>query len=175
MRAAFAYATHPDVDVVVIAARWYFYFANQERRGAAYAESTTASALTKLREMISLLVKEGKQVYVILDNPVGATVDPHQLVRRVVSSSGFRIDTSQISRELVERALGLIARDVQKAALESGATVINPLDFLCGKRTCPVISTENEPIYRDMWNLEPSFVRENAGFIDVVMTRKSNL
>jgi len=168
---ALEYATRPDVDTIVIAAHWSFYFTYFHKGTADKAVSlkpNAAPALEELGELMKHFVRAGKRVYVVLDNPGGIPIGPHQLIHRTAFPLEFSVVTAPIERSTVELRLRPIGKEIAKRAAEAGATVIDPLEYLCNSTACPVVDSDNKPIYHDMWNLRPSFVRERATFIDEI-------
>ena len=47
-----------------------------------------------------------------------------------------------------------------------------PMDFVCDDLYCPSVDLKGEPMYKDRAHLRPSYVRQNASFIDTVVTSR---
>ena len=170
LRKAVVYANRPDVNTVVIAACWHFYFGDFQEAGHPGGSGSlvpeSIRAFRELEALIETFVRRGKRVYIVLDNPTGAGVDPHRLIRRTLSPPGFTVVGSPVDRDSVERELFPVTTEIERIAAKTGAKVLNPLNSFCDRTECPVISSDGEPLYHDMFNLRPSFVRERAAFID---------
>jgi SGNH domain (fused to AT3 domains) len=95
---------------------------------------STESALTNLKSMMDGFIKSGKHVYLVLNIPVGLGLDPR--------ARAYWLGKSPVSlnRSEVVTALEPIDSKLRKISLEVGATVINPLDYLCQERvkSCPL-------------------------------------
>ena len=170
LQRAVEYANNPKVDTVVIAACWYFYFMKfsdfDDFGDAVPLKPGTDGALGALTHMIKDFVVAGKRVYIILNIPVGASFDPHLIIRRSVLPPGFTVNTNPLDRDEIEKGLRPIESKLVKIAQDTGATVIDPKNSICNKATCPVVSTRGDFMYNDAWNLNPSYVQSDATFID---------
>lgn len=173
IRRAIAYAGDPNVDTVVIAACWYYYmaaYADLDHFGEpAPLKGSAFRVFGELTEMIRRFVGEGKKVYVVLDIPIGPHFDPHLIVQRRVQAPGFILHLGARDRSEIDRALQPISNRLSDVARVTGAHIIDPMEYLCDRQVCPVVSDSGEPIYRDMWNLRPSYVATSAQFMDEVM------
>jgi len=162
---ALEYARGPAVDTVVIGACWYLHFL-RSLGDTVPLKPGSDRALQTLRETIVELVSAGKRVYVLLDMPVGTGFDPRQMIRRTLTSPGFVVDISTPKRAAVESVLEPIRSRMIRTAGAAGATLIDPMDWLCNGTTCPAVSSHGEPLYQDAWTLRAAYVREHARFID---------
>jgi peptidoglycan/LPS O-acetylase OafA/YrhL len=151
------------VGKVILAALWDNYF----RDGQTYlrsdgpthpldeSEASQSRALEKIGDRIGQLVKDGKRVFVILEIPNAAAF-------AVSWPTGWsRLRQTPKTPESVARAVGEIAS-------KAGATVIDPMDFLCDQSTCPAMTEAEEPIYRDSDHLRATFVQHHATYIDQI-------
>jgi hypothetical protein len=71
-----------------------------------------------------------------------------------------------LSRVAMEKFNGEISGKLEKIAEVTGAQIIKPMDHLCGKDTCPVLTQQGNLIYFDENHLRASFVRESATYVD---------
>jgi hypothetical protein len=156
------YASNPSVERVVISANWYLYLGDLTKSGGRTAEEV----LNDLRSMIAAFVKDGKRVYVVLNIPNGADLDPRRMIRRTVWSPGFTTDIHPPKRSDMIKIVGPIAIRLREIAQSTGAVVIDPMEFLCNATVCPVVSASGEPMYKDGGHLRPSYVRENVRYLD---------
>ena len=174
-RGAMEVADDPRVKSVVFGASWPSYLRNQvtylegERLPLTVDGPETDRAFAMLAQEFRRLSDSGKRVYVVLDNPVDSAFDPASMLRSRLP--GFRATeplTSVPRSRVVERSRVVNAR-LMEAARIGGATVIDPVDFLCGPTACPTVSNQGKPIYRDNNHMRASFVRERATYIDSVL------
>lgn len=155
---------------VVIAGAWNSYLGdgygllgNYGQAGQDYEE-----ALLRLSKYIIELTKNNKKVFIILNIPTGKGLDPKNMAKRNFAyfPDVFSIHDSGISQKSIDDKYGFIRNDLIRVANNSGAIVINPVNFLCKDLICPSVDADGEPIYKDEVHLRPSFVRKNAHFID---------
>jgi peptidoglycan/LPS O-acetylase OafA/YrhL len=163
-------ANDPKVDTIVIGASWYVYFVavqDQNHLGQpGPLRAGTDRALDSLKRTVAELIRRGKQVYIVLQMPVGTRLDPHQLIRRAFFPPKSIVDARSPRTSEIMRAIGPINSKLREVAQETGAKVIDPVPSLCTSTMCPVISPAGDPIYRDWNHLRPSYVRDNVTFLD---------
>jgi peptidoglycan/LPS O-acetylase OafA/YrhL len=165
---AYEFARSSDAKAVVIAAQWNGYFTS----GTYFYDSTpltqqTASekALTDLQADIHALVRAGKQVYVVLNIPIGVEFSPAYRLNR--TSTGIELlPVKAVPRALLPPIYKQIAENLSGAAAAAGATVIDPLSFLCDAAACRTANSDRSPIYKDGVHLRASYVRENIDYLD---------
>ena len=125
-------------------------------------------ALTKFEHLIFNLVKAGKRVFVILETPTSPVYDPETMLptgwHRLLGSPRLSDDPK---RSDMERLNAEYSEHVQVIAKSAGARVINPMDYLCDERVCP-ISTDGHFRFYDYDHLRASFVRDHATYIDQI-------
>lgn len=167
MERALEYGLRPEVDTIVIAAYWRLYSAVDVRDfSGTTMRPATDTALEELRRAIAALVARGKRVYVVLHIPTHPLLDPRQMIHRNLQAPAFTVDARSPTRSQVDAAVGPIGRKVRDIASQAGAVIIDPLESLCTATTCPAITAEGEPMYRDFAHLRPSWVREHVRFLD---------
>jgi hypothetical protein len=59
---------------------------------------------------------------------------------------------------------------IRKAALNAGAVVLEPREWLCTAGVCPVTDSEGEPLYVDGYHLRADFVRLHLRALDFLAT-----
>jgi peptidoglycan/LPS O-acetylase OafA/YrhL len=166
---AVRYANDPNVDTVVIGGTWYLYFVDfpDTQFGAAGPlKPGTDRALDSLERVVAAWVRHGKRVYLVLNMPVGISLDPREMIRRTLLPPAFRIDIHSPARAAIDAALGPIDARLERLARETGATVIDPVPSLCNATSCPAITPDGEPMYHDANHLRPSYVRDSVHFLD---------
>lgn len=178
-RKSVEYATQMGVDTVVFAADWWAYLEGSVRyyvleNGVKYplkSEEGLTKALDRFRSMLFGLHKAGKQVFVVLNIPIGPEVDPRSMLHRSFLGIELKVGPPVQLSALVSR-YGVFEKKLKDTALEAGAKVIEPIDYLCANNVCPIVNAGGDPIYMDATHLRPSYVRKHATFIDPVMRMK---
>ncbi|QDG73332.1 acyltransferase family protein [Janthinobacterium tructae] len=173
--AAYDLANQDDVDTVVIGAAWYGYFKNNyaellvESNGKRYAfpeEIAMEKAYQSLQTSVELLKKHGKRVYLIMQPPSGGAFDP----RNMYAGSRFKsiYPLPQIPDVAVEKFLRESAgprKRLSAIAEQTGAVLIDPLNYLCSQETCPVLDAEGKPLYTDPIHMRPAYARRVASYL----------
>jgi hypothetical protein len=152
-------------DAASAAADRYYYLDGKTRRrfmggnGAEFALNTLETVMTTL--------SKHKQVYLLLDNPVGDGFGPEQFVK------GGRLGNMQVERmsptapwDPKQKALH---ERMRQMAIRSGAIVIDPIPTLCKNDQCTRADTESTPIYKDAGHLRAEYVRKFSIYIDGAM------
>jgi peptidoglycan/LPS O-acetylase OafA/YrhL len=182
--AAIKYAKSADVQSVVIGALWFGYLSGEfarrnrfryfYRMGPTRAEINresrgTSLFLRELKAEISELKNAGKHIYLILNTPMAPMLDPINLYRRV---SGVNSHLKGVATAEVIARYGDIATSLREVAKQAGATIIDPMDFLCSAERCASVEENGEAIYRDISHLRPSFTRYKIKYLDAVISLK---
>jgi peptidoglycan/LPS O-acetylase OafA/YrhL len=170
LQSAVEYAKDPRVDTVVIGFCWYAYFVgilDSDRVGEPGAlVQGSDRAIEDVRRMVAGFVNQGKRVYLVLQLPVDAGFAPMQMVRRTVVGSGFRIDARPATRATLAQTFNPFISRLTQIAKDAGATVIDPMNYVCNAQACSPLTPGGEPMYHDSWHLRTSYIREHADFID---------
>lgn len=163
---ALAYAQRKEVATVVLASAWFGYFMT-ESQGRWSINPDSLPALARLRETIAGLRKLNKQVYIVLAGPMDRKLDPMARIRRTVLPPGFEVRAIPAPTKLeIQARFGGIEALLRQIASDTGAHIIDPMDALCDRTTCPALTANGEPIYLDTGHLRPSFMRASASFVD---------
>ncbi|WP_027729906.1 acyltransferase [Variovorax paradoxus] len=172
-------------DAVVFGGCWNCYFSETGKPNAANAEADryyysdgktrhrfmggggVDLALNMLEAVMTNLAKH-KQVYLVLDNPVGEGYGPEEFVK------GGRLGNMSVApmsptTEWVSAQRGLHER-MRQIAIRSGAIVIDPIPTLCKGTQCTRADADATPIYKDAGHLRAEYVRKFATYIDVAMS-----
>jgi hypothetical protein len=175
---AIAYARKPEVATIIIAAAWNNYFYDIDPRYSYYfsdgqykeylAADTVASqrAFRAFEAMIESFVKQGKEVYIVLQIPVGKGLDPRLMIQRELGSLTFNVVAGPVKRSDVNHQLAPTTAKLVEIANRHGVGVIDPLDTLCNEEECPTVEPDGSPIYRDEGHLLPSYVRAKVRYLD---------
>jgi peptidoglycan/LPS O-acetylase OafA/YrhL len=135
----------------------------------------SAAGRTNLARFISLLVGNGKRVYLILQNPEGDELDPrHMLAGSRLSKLAVK-PKDQITFDLnaFRARYGKIQDDLRTIAAANGATAIDPFETFCNGGTCPVLDAAGDALYLDTNHPRNSYVRASASFIDATLVPNS--
>jgi hypothetical protein len=166
------YAGRQNIDTVVIAGCWYGYFSAfvnfRDFGKRAPLKPYTQKALHSLRATLESFVRSGKRVYIVLNIPVGAGLDPR------ARAYWYGTDPAVAGKADVAAALESIDSKLREMAGEVGATVIDPLEYLCAGAQCPAVSGDRKSMYRDLWHLRPSYVRDEVTYLDGILSRSLN-
>jgi hypothetical protein len=168
MHRAFEYARAPTVDAVVISACWSCYLLSFDDSLDRFGRVNTDAnqALESFHREIQSLVHAGKRVYVVLGIPMSPDLDPRSLIHRIIVPPGFRVVISSPERSELEKSAEPIKSTLIKVSQAAGASVIDPMQSLCDETVCSPVSANGDPVYRDWFDLSPSYVRENVRFLD---------
>jgi peptidoglycan/LPS O-acetylase OafA/YrhL len=156
-RAAMDLAASPQVKVVVFGGNW-----KVEPSGKYGLESLAAFGTA-----IEDLVKQGKKVFVILDNAQGEEFDPRAILRKSLLERLIGRGSPEIPEQLSVDARPFRARsnarmgDLPTVAAARGAKTVDPYSFLCEQDACPVIE-RGEAVYSDDNHVRPFFVVARA-------------
>jgi peptidoglycan/LPS O-acetylase OafA/YrhL len=172
---------NPDVDTIVVAADWsgYFlgvgtedesyYFEDQTTKGT--LENTMGSdasnkAFLAFEAMIRGFTNDHKAVYIVLPSPTGTIFRPRNMITRSFSDFSFRIRPPNIlTTDLVSQLRPVVVK-LREIAARTGAVTIDPIASLCSGTTCPVLTSDGQPIFKDASHLNPEFVRANVRYLD---------
>jgi peptidoglycan/LPS O-acetylase OafA/YrhL len=175
--AGLAFAHRPLVKTVVISAWW-----DQYTKTIEYLATDTASNAVPLgladprfdsvfdqfeRDLASL-TREGKRVFVILPSPAPGNQIPLSRVPSWLVEMGQHNKPQVLSRDAFENETGWISGRLREVSAKSGATLIDPADFLCARDVCPTSMASGIPIYWDDNHLRAAFVAKHATYLDQV-------
>jgi SGNH domain (fused to AT3 domains) len=172
VRAAYDYAISSDAKAVVVAAQWDAYFATDlfkidwQSLGSAVGRTLALSALHRDLEAIRAA---GKQVYLVLNIPVGLTFAPRAWLKRTLSGIEM-VPIETVPQNAIPAIYSQIATDLRQIAEAAGAVVIDPFVTLCDPQACKVADERGAPIYKDGAHLRASFVRDHIDYLDRVFT-----
>jgi hypothetical protein len=174
MESALKYANdNAYVKNVVIGAQWNGYLSHGFALIGKFGVDSKdyVDSLSRLSAYIRQLKIAGKTVFLVLNIPSGQELDPRYMALREFKRfpNFLNVRDGGIKRESIVASYGTIQDDLRKVAELNGAIVISPLDYLCNSVECPSVDDKGEPIYKDRTHLRPTYVRQNATFIDKVL------
>ena len=172
-------ARDTNVDSVVIGAEWGLYFRPASGFVVAVGDSryrldTSAGrelARVELEKLLSGLVKDGKRVYILQDNPNSQHFHPAYIYQRGFLDGGFALRSEGISRPDVLERSAFDRAFVRTIAAASGAQIIDPLEYLANGDVFPALSENGDPIYIDTNHLRASYVRAHIRYLDQTLDR----
>ncbi|MHA6643008.1 acyltransferase family protein [Mesorhizobium sp. A623] len=150
-KAAMEVARSDAVVKVVLAGDWPRFFVDGQltKQGQSFALDLQA------------LISDGKEVFLIGRPPMDKRFEPLTLARKAIT------DWSVMRAEAEDEES---MADLGKVAALAGATLINPLDFLCGPDRCPVV-VDGKPLYNDASHIRAGYAASSATFIDGLVER----
>jgi len=161
----------PEIDRVVIVARWGMYFKKNHDyffEGLRLSEACARdAALDALGRMISELVASGKKVWVVLNIPTSPLLAPESSHPRKFSGE-FQKETLVYKKANFLCEYGSLRENLKQVSVNNGAIVIDPLDFLCHGEECIGENAEG-PIYQDEAHLLRSFIRSHVTYLDATV------
>ncbi|MFP5422408.1 MAG: SGNH hydrolase domain-containing protein [Gammaproteobacteria bacterium] len=159
----------PEIDRIVIGAQWNGYLSLGFGLASTVSEGDAAyqAILSGLSKFIREMVADGKKVYLITNIPTGKKLDPKYMARRDISAfpDVFKMRDGGVSKSNLESKYGGIRKDLIRVGNESGAVVIDPVDYLCVTH-CESLDAQGNPMYKDSSHLRPMFVRDKVFFLD---------
>lgn len=179
-------AASSEIKNVVIGAQWtkyvstnsQFYIQKNDRKILINDNSEGYKlALSALKEKILELRKLNKNVYFIMNIPVGPDFAPLNSIKRSISLQPVKVEAKVVTRAEFESKHMNYFKDLKQLALEAGAIVIDPLDHLCSGPSgqCLVIAKDGRPIYKDNSHIRPFYIREYTHYFDKALTGVSTL
>jgi hypothetical protein len=170
-----ALALQDDVKAVVIGASWISYFNNspyylEGDGGGPLSVGTPAwnNAFAVLEATMRAVVDRGKPVWLVLNMPSSPSLMPLLSLRRSLAGGTSFVPLS-LDRAEFERTWAPIKAKLIEAAKASGASVIDPMPWLCDAAACPGQTADGVPLYTDGGHLRASWVREHATFLDATL------
>jgi SGNH domain-containing protein/acyltransferase-like protein len=174
--AAYDYAKSSDATIIVVAAQWNRYFTSDvfkiESQPLRSAIGRTL-ALSALRIDLEAIRAKGKQVYLVLNIPIGPKFAPRAWLKRTLSGIEV-VPVYFVAQDTFPGIYRQIAADLRQIAEAAGAIVIDPFATLCDPEACKAADERGAPIYKDRAHLRASFVRDHIDFLDQVFTARRN-
>lgn len=171
---AFGLSDSGNFTTVVLGGAWNWYFRSGEyaldvegKRTLLNTAEGMNAALKRLEESIYAWKRSGKDVVLLLDNPLSQNNDPHWFANRLSANpqSGFEANRTAPADpyEL------MIEARLKALASRMGARIIAPRDAICDPKSCTVTDSSGRPIFRDSGHFDPDWANRNATFIDAAV------
>ena len=168
--------SHPEIDKVILSGNWYehllgngHYFDDGLARYPISLNSTGYKlAIQALGRYIQTLQALGKEVYFVMNIPIGSEFHPKHIIQRSILDFPNVLSTRDggLSHQTLMSRYGQIRSDLIDVAIKNGATLIDPKESLCTEDFCPSVDRFGIPIYLDSNHLHPAYTRKYADFID---------
>jgi peptidoglycan/LPS O-acetylase OafA/YrhL len=116
-------------------------------------------------------ITDKKRVYLILNIPTGAELAPknmftgsrlHEITAKPVAGISFDFGGFEQRYAEINKILAAIAE-------QSGATLIDPIPYLCPQAHCPVFDADGRPLYLDSSHMTRSYAIRAATYIDATL------
>ena len=127
----------------------------------------------KLNERGEIFVKDllelrklSKEIVIISNSPSNKRFSLSKLSKLFRKRLEFKLPDTFVERNKIERIRPI--SELKYISEVTGATFINPFDYLCDFDKCP-ITRQGLPLYRDNNHITASFARSNALFIDELL------
>jgi peptidoglycan/LPS O-acetylase OafA/YrhL len=124
-----------------------------------------------LETTLKEFTRKGKRVVIVSSSASSFTFDPQFKLHRIRTPPQASWRLHPVSRRELERFLAPVNARLFTVARNSGAEIINPLDYLCQGDVCPAVGADGLPLYRDNNHLRASRVASLATYIDDVLRR----
>ena len=171
-------AMSPGIRTVVLNSYWDDFFRrkllyrleDRERTPIEFADARTDSMFNDFAADIARLVKSGKKVFVVLTIPIGANdeFDPRKWLPGRLRMEQPKTIRSISSNDYRRRSDPVLGR-VRRAAEQAGATVIDPVPFMCDSSKCATTDAKGNALYMDARHLRASVARSRAVWIDAAL------
>jgi peptidoglycan/LPS O-acetylase OafA/YrhL len=156
----FRFAATSPAKTIVMGAQWFGYLnaaANDAERSKMYAA---------IRSEVLELRSKGKEVFLILNIPIGIEFDPKSRTTRDLF--GIEVRPAKPIPEASNQQYKIVSDNLKQIAVETGALTIDPFEALCHNQLCLTSDDQGRPAYKDVAHLRAEFVERNATFIDRV-------
>jgi peptidoglycan/LPS O-acetylase OafA/YrhL len=177
---AIARAGASQVSTVVFSAWWEMYFGYESNGNKVSSLRRIGDGPRTIRPSLQMadltmsdfgrairsLTTHGKRVFVILSNPAAIFYNPLAMVSRITGVTQAR----DLDRGALQTTLPIIDR-LRAVSIQSGATVIDPVPYLCGESVCRTTTDSGLPMYKDNDHLRSSYVARYATFIDQIYSQ----
>lgn len=152
-------ASYPKNDP----ADYDYYFLNHGTKEYFRNGRGTELALTGLERLLAALAKH-KDVYLLLDNPVGDNFDPHNFLNRHVFTSTDTPDARRNTKIALPQLQ--IREKLMDIAKQAGVKIIDPMAKLCRDEICARWTIDEQPVYKDGSHLSALWIERYADYLD---------
>ncbi len=174
-------AGEADVKTVVIGSAWseyfdvetrypkaqptdyeYYYLGAGNERHSFRGGGGDRLALQRFENYLEQIARTRK-VYLLLDNPVGESLDPHRFLDRHLACAAGPVRAADWT---IPAAQLRVREELIDVARQAGVEIIDPSAALCSGPACARVTPEGMPIYADSSHLSAPWVLEHAGYLD---------
>ncbi len=162
----------PTISIVVFSYFWALNYGTSkvDRHRIPPATSSEMDQLDRRWEALTKsLLKAGKRVYFVLDNPFGREIEPRFLVQRSLLH-GIRIMITPLPKTRAMSRDEPVRSRLLKIVQETGSQAIDPMQYLCDATLCPALYPDGMPIYKDYDHLSDETVIKHVRYLDVLVT-----
>jgi SGNH domain (fused to AT3 domains) len=163
----------PAIKTVVIAGSWAGLV--EETKFYRVGDSTRTGIEGELREnqwvwesfesQVRAIIASGREVVLILMSPNHPAFTPGDMAIR--EGLGFRVQIpSPVPRSVVAARNVFADQKLAQIAERTGATLLDPKDWLCLAETCSALDEQGRLIYKDTMHVRPSIARERFTVLD---------
>ena len=167
------------IGTIVIGAAWGGYqnpAIGIRRHGVLLRMGNPAGAdafYANLEDEIRRLVRADHRVYLVLTPAANGRFNPQEMITRSVL--GFHVDRNVLKGvpvRLLRAGDGTINRRLRAVATAAGATILDPLQDVCGSGpVCYAFYGRGRPKFVDGLHLTPGFVAHHIRVFDSILTR----
>ena len=179
---ALKYAESSDFDHIMIVSMWYNYFSSDAKnvcfvvtnscvtaKDGVEAASLLGNALDTTELRLRRIRTGGKSLTVVLPFPYSKVDVPSVLVKNTFLGRAAP-GAGDIDIDVLFEDYGTIRAKLKGLADSVGATLLDPMEFLCTARHCPTLDSKGIPYYRDSSHLRSSTIKsERFVFLDKFM------
>jgi peptidoglycan/LPS O-acetylase OafA/YrhL len=120
----------------------------------------------RLQALLDKLRSSGKQVYLVLDNPFGEELSPRSMLERSISHGITLLKPMELDTQAAMQRDEPARSRIIAVAHKAGAKIIDPIEYLCNQQTCPALSPDGMPIYKDYDHLSDDTVVNHVHYLD---------
>lgn len=173
----YKFLENEKISKVIFSSFWGAYFTNQidayiEKDGERFVLDKDSQgfelAMMSIQKNLKRFKSLGVDTYIIPSIPFGYRFQPTNMFERRLSYPSFKIKYTPFDLEKFYQTYGHIINRLKEVAHNSGATVIDPIPFLCREKECDVLDIDGRPMYVDANHFRIPFVREKMHFLDFI-------
>ncbi|GEP01746.1 acyltransferase family protein [Methylobacterium haplocladii] len=179
---ALKYAESSEFDHVMLVSMWYDYFKIGPKnicfiakdgcivaRDSKNVVSLLSNSLDAMEGQLRQIKTRGKSLTVVLPFPYSKVDVPSALVKNTFLGRAV-LGAGDIDVDILFQGYGAIRARLKSLADSVGATLLDPMEFLCTDRHCPTLDGKGVPYYRDSSHLRSSTIRSDRFvFLDKFM------
>lgn len=142
----------------------------EDRKQAVSRDQLAEREFRDLGTELRALTEGGKRVFVVLSNPAAMGYDPKRMISRWTA---LEVEKNREVSRVVFAPDEWIQSALAAMALRCGATVIDPVSYLCSGATYGT-REDGRPVYRDDNHLRSSFAARRATYLEQVFASSAS-